>query len=103
MGEIGLDRREYLFDIMYWELVLILRGYSHRHREEWSMTRWMTWNLMSAQAGKEGMQGAGLFKITDLIKFPWEKPVPIVPKEVQDELQAEMKAINENLKKNQKS
>jgi hypothetical protein len=49
------------------------------------------------------MQSAGLFKITDLIKFPWEKPVPIVPKEVQDELQAEMKAINENLKKNQKS
>ena len=67
------------------------------------MTRWMTWNLMQAQAGKEAMQGAGLFKITDLFKFPWEKPVPIVPKEVQDELKAEMAAINENLKKNQKS
>jgi len=103
VGEIGLDRREYLFDIMYWELVLILRGYSHRHREEWSMTRWMTWNLMSAQVGKEGMQGAGLFKTTDLIKFPWEKQVPIVPKEVQDELKAEMAAINKELKKNQKS
>lgn len=103
MGEIGLDRREYLFDIMYWELVLILRGYSRRHREEWSMTRWMTWNLMQAHAGKEAMQGAGLFKITDLIKFPWEKPVPIVSKEVQDELKAEMAAINKELKKNQKS
>ena len=67
------------------------------------MTRWMTWNLMQAHAGKEGMQSAGLFKITDLITFPWEKQVPIVPKEVQDELKAEMAAINKELKKNQKS
>ena len=99
MGEIGLDRREYLFDIMYWELVLIDRGYAHRHREEWSMTRWATWYIISSQSSKEAMQEAGLFKITDLITFPWEKKVSVVPKEVQDELQAEMAAINENLKK----
>ena len=45
------------------------------------------------------MQEAGLFHMTDLITFPWEKKVSVVPKEVQDELQAEMAAINENLKK----
>lgn len=32
MGEIGIPRREFLYDLRYWEAHLILNGYRRRHR-----------------------------------------------------------------------
>ena len=32
MGEIGIPRREFLYDIRYWEAHLIFNGYRRRHR-----------------------------------------------------------------------
>ena len=95
MGEIGINRLEYLYDIHWWELVLIYRGYARRHRESWSMMRWQTFQLMGAQAGKKGMNEAGLFKPTDLLQFPWEKEAstPLSDADRQ-QLQAEMDAFN---------
>ena len=32
MGEIGIPRREFLYDLRYWEANLIFNGYRRRHR-----------------------------------------------------------------------
>ena len=32
MGEIGIPRREFLYDLRYWEAHLIIRGYNKRNR-----------------------------------------------------------------------
>jgi hypothetical protein len=95
VGEIGLDRREYLYEMVWWELLLISRGYVRRHREDWSMMRWQTFQLMGAQVGKKGMNEAGLFRPTDLIQFPWEKEASTpLSDEDRQQLQAEMDAFN---------
>ena len=71
MGEIGIPRREYLYELAYWEIVLIVRGYSRRNREMWSAVRWQTYNLMSVSMAD--MKKAGILRPADLLPFPWEK------------------------------
>lgn len=70
MGEIGIARREYLYELSYWEIVLIVRGYSRRNREMWSAIRWQTYNLMCVSMAD--MKKAGILSPTDLLRFPWE-------------------------------
>lgn len=71
MGEIGIPRHEYLYELSYCEIILIVRGYSHRNREMWSAVRWQTYNLMCVSMAD--MKKAGIFRPTDLLRFPWEK------------------------------
>lgn len=77
MGEIGIDRREYLYELEYCEVMLIARGYSHRNREMWSATRWQTYNLMCVSMAD--LKRAGIYRPTDLMKFPWEEELPDTP------------------------
>jgi hypothetical protein len=74
VGEIGVQRREYLYELEYWEISLIVRGYFRRNREMWSATRWQTYNLMCVSMAN--IKRAGIYRPTDLIKFPWERDVP---------------------------
>lgn len=74
MGEIGTPRREYLYDLEYWEILLIVRGYFRRNREMWSATRWQTYNLMCVSMAD--LKKAGIYRPTDLIRFPWEADSP---------------------------
>ena len=73
MGEIGVQRSEYLYELEYWDIALIVRGYFRRNREMWSATRWQTYNLMCVSMAN--IKRAGIYRPTDLIKFPWEKEV----------------------------
>ena len=74
MGEIGIPRCEYLYDLEYWEIVLIVRGYFRKSREMWSATRWQTYNLMCVSMAD--LKKVGIYRPTDLIRFPWEKDIP---------------------------
>lgn len=74
MGEIGIPRLEYLYDLEYWEIVLIVRGYFRKSREMWSATRWQTYNLMCVSMAD--LKKVGIYRPTDLIRFPWEKDLP---------------------------
>ena len=74
MGEIGFPRREFLFELKWWEVLSILRGYNNRNREMWSATRWQTYNLMCVSMAD--LKKAGIYRPTDLIRFPWEKDIP---------------------------
>ena len=95
MGEIGTPRREYLYELRYIDLLMIERGYDRRHRHPWSIARWMTYNIMTAQCGSKAMREAGINSIEDLLKFPWDsEPVAPISDEDRDELLAEMDAIN---------
>ena len=95
MGEIGYSRREFLYDLRWWEIRCIIRGYNRRHRDLWSSSRWQTYNLMQAFCGSKALGEAGIYKPTDLIKFPWDSaPVAPISQEEAADLQAEMAAIN---------
>ena len=39
MGEIGLPRREFLYDICFWEANRIIRGYRRRHALQYQLQR----------------------------------------------------------------
>lgn len=70
MGEIGINKREYLYELSYCELLLIERGYSRRCCQMWSAIRWQTFNLMCVSMAD--LKKAGIYRPTDLIKFPWD-------------------------------
>lgn len=73
MGEIGYNRREYLYDLTYCDILCIERGYYRRNREMWSATRWQAFQIMRAQVGDDSLKKSGIHKPTDLLQFPWEK------------------------------
>ena len=54
VGEIGIPRREFLYEICFWEARRIFRGYRNRYRDMY-------------------LHKNGIFSPTDLIKFPWDK------------------------------
>ena len=95
VGEIGVPRREYLYEMQYWEILLIVRGYSRRHRDIWSAIRWQTFSLMCVQAD---LKKAGIYSPTDLIRFPWDNsdsdgPGGLTPDDI-EELQRQMQEYN---------
>ena len=96
MGEIGISRHTFYYELRWWEVKAIVRGYNRRYRNMWSATRWQTYNIMSAQVGSDGMRKSNITKPTDLIEFPWERETTHVnvSQEDIDEMQALMDSIN---------
>lgn len=72
MGEIGIERREYLYDLTFSDLLLIERGYERRHRNLWSAHRWSTYYIMAAFCGSDNMKKSGINGPTDLMHLPWD-------------------------------
>lgn len=72
VGEIGIPRREYLYELDYLDMVQIERGYERRHRHAWSIGRWQTFHLMAAFCGGENLRKSGIHTPVDLIRFPWD-------------------------------
>ena len=90
MGEIGIPRREFLYDITYWEALLIMKGYSNRHREMWSAMRWHAFHVIAAMP-YVNLREKGIMSPTDLFPFPWEKEQPpVIDEKTAEELQREM-------------
>lgn len=96
MGEVGIDRREYLYELTHLELILISRGYSRRSRNLWSAARWHAYNIMNAIPYCD-MRKAGINSPTDLISFPWDKENDAPPLSEQEvaQMQEEMRLFNE--------
>lgn len=100
MGEIGYNRLEFLYELHFWEIALIIRGYNRRQRDLWSASRWSTYNVMLAQIGSNGMRDAGIRKPTDLIKFPWEKEKAELPTEDEmDDIRRDIEAFKKKRSK----
>lgn len=71
VGEIGIPRREFLYEMQYLDQIQIERGYDRRHRHIWGISRWQTYMLMSVSMAD--LKKAGIYKPTDILKFPWDK------------------------------
>jgi hypothetical protein len=95
VGEIGIPRLEYLYELAMKDIILIERGYNARNRHLWSATRWQTYYTMMSTIGSDGMRKAVITAPKDLMEFPWEKdtPPPISEEDVAM-LQQEMAALN---------
>ena len=72
VGEIGVSRHEFLYDIQFWEARRLLRGYYKRHRDLWSAIRWHAYNVMSAMPYTD-LQKAGIRSPHDLLPLDWDK------------------------------
>ena len=72
VGEIGISRQEYLYDLQYVDILQIERGYERRHRHLWSAVRWETFYMLCAQAGGDKLSEKGINSPADLLPFPWD-------------------------------
>lgn len=94
VGEVGISRREFYHDLRWWEVKAIIRGYNARHHHGWEQARLVAYNARFCMGSKDPIP-----VISDWLKFSWEKKkTEPVSKEIQDQLQAEMAAMNEQLK-----
>lgn len=51
----GRDRREYLFEMMYWEIYLIQRGYRRRNVLQYQFQRLAAFGSWFAMSGADGL------------------------------------------------
>ena len=98
MGEIGIPRREFLYDIKFWEARRILRGYRKRHHFLFQLIAEDVFASTYAFRGSEGNTPKKMFPMLFDDDDDYEME-PAITQEEQDELQALMAAENARLKK----
>lgn len=83
MGEIGIPRHEFLYDIRFWEVRRIIRGYRRRERSGWEQARFNAYYIMSAMCDMSSYKSD-----SDIYRFPWEQTPSALPsKETVAEMQ----------------
>lgn len=91
MGEIGIPRREFLFDLRFWEVRRIIRGYRQRDRLKHQMMAECVYAATYAMRDPKGKTVVDMFPM--LFEDDGDEEPPISAEDVA-ELQAEMDAIN---------
>ena len=66
VGEIGIDRRAFLYDMRYWEVLRIIRGYRRRDWLKLQLMAECTYAAMYAMRDPKGMTPQKMFP--DLFK-----------------------------------
>ena len=89
MGEIGIPRREYLYELTYCDILLIIRGYHARHHAGWEQARLVAYHARYCMGSKEPIPA-----VSEWIKFPWEQDIVSITQSEAEDMQAEMAAIN---------
>ena len=93
MGEIGIPRHEFLYDLRFWEVRRIIRGYRQRDRLKHQLIAECTYAAMFAMRDPKGKTVEDLFPMLfEDDDDDYDEP-PISEKEVAD-MQALMKAYN---------
>lgn len=94
MGEVGFPRKEFLYELKWWEIQAIIDGYRKRERTFLVMTRWATYMQMST--GMADLSKAGIHEPQDLMRFSWEEEtdhsLPLTEEQqqaIREQLQAE--------------
>ena len=101
MGEIGIPRREFLYDIKFWEARRIIRGYRKRGKIFMQLLAENVYASTFAFRGSEGKTVKEMFPaIFDDDDYDME---PAITQEEQDELQALMAAENARLEAERES
>ena len=94
MGEIGIPRREFLYDIHFWEVRRIIRGYRQRDRLKHQLIAECAYAAMYAMRDP---QGKGVEDIFPML-FDDDGDEPPITEEDVEQMQAEINAINNNNK-----
>ena len=92
MGEIGVSRREFLYDLRFWEVDAIIRGYRRRNRLTHQLLAEIVYTTMYINRDPKGKTVEGMFPM--LFEDEEEEDTPIVTKEESDELQQLMTDLN---------
>lgn len=92
MGEIGIPRREFLYDLRFWEVRRIVRGYRQRDRLKHQLIAECAYSATYAMRDPKGKTVADMFPMFFEDDDDDDEP-PISQADI-DELQAEMAAIN---------
>ena len=90
VGEIGFPRKEFLYELKWWEVKSIIRGYNARHHHGWEQARLVAYNAHYCMGSKDPVP-----TVSEWIKFPWEKEkvTPLSKSDV-EMMQAEIAAMN---------
>ena len=92
MGEIGIPRREFLYDLRFWEVRRIVRGYRQRDRLKHQLIAECAYNAMYVMRDPKGKTVADMFPMLFDNDDDDDEP-PISEEDVAD-MQAMMEAFN---------
>ena len=97
VGEIGISRHEFWYELTWREVRAIIDGYNRRRRDGWEQARLIAYHVAYCMGVPEGKTAP---LQTDWLPFYWEKPTgtqkptSMIPKKVVDELQDFMADYN---------
>lgn len=97
MGEIGIPRREFLYDLQYWETFNIIEGYRKRDRIKLQLLAQVVYSSMYTMRDPQGKKASDLFPQLFEDDEEWESPIS---EEEANELAEEMRRMNQELAKN---
>ena len=92
MGEVGIARNEFLYELRLWEINAIVKGYRKRARTTWEATRWQTFCILCSLGSK-------ITSPQELQRFPWEMEETVISKEDVEDLKELIANINEKHEK----
>jgi len=99
VGEIGIPRREFLYDISFWEVRRIIRGYRRRDLLKHQLIAECAYNAMYSMRDPQGKTVEDMFPM--LFDDDDDDEPPISEEDVAD-MQADMEAFEKYLKQNNK-
>ena len=95
MGEIGIPRREFLYDIRFWEVRRIIRGYRQRDRLKHQLIAECVYAATYAMRDSQGKTVEDMFPMLFDNDDDDDEP-PISEEDVAD-MQAMMEAFNNSI------
>ena len=95
MGEIGIPRREFLYDIRFWEVRRIIRGYRQRDRLKHQLIAECVYAATYAMRDPKGKGVEDMFPMLFEDDDDYDEP-PISEEDVAN-MQAMMEAFNNSL------
>ena len=92
MGEIGIPRREFLYDLRFWEVRRIIRGYRRRDLLKHQLMAECVYAAIHVMRDPQGKTVADMFPM--LFEFDDDDDEPPLTKEDVDDLLADINAYN---------
>ena len=92
VGEIGISRREFLYDLRFWEVDAIIKGYRRRNRLTHQLLAEIVYSTIYSMRDPKGKTVEGMFPM--LFEEEEDDDEPIMTKEDSDELQQLMVDLN---------
>ena len=92
MGEIGISRREFLYDLRFWEVRRIVRGYRRRDLLKHQLMAECVYAATYAMRDPQGKTVADMFPM--LFDYDDDDDEPPLTKEDVDDLLADINAYN---------